>query len=214
MLKKIALPTLLLFSLLTATHSQESPKKLLDKMASGFDKSTSYTIHFTMNVKEIMQRSAESFDAKIEVSGERFHLTTPDIEAWFNGETQWVLIRQSDEVNISVPTKEELKQTNPVQILNSYKKGYTYSHMGERNDAKGRASFVVELKPEKPADIEYITLLIDKKSHAPNSIVIRQKGSIETHIHINKIQSGQNIPDNTFAFDKSKHPDVEIIDLR
>jgi len=214
MLKKITFSILLIFSLLTTAHSQESPKKLLDKMASGFEKSKSYTIHFTMNVKEIMQRSAESFDAKIEVSGERFHLATPDIEAWFNGETQWVLMRQSDEVNISVPTKEELRQTNPVQILNSYKKGYTYSYIGERNDTKGRASFVVELKPEKPGDIEYITLLIDKKSGAPNSIVIRQKGSFETHIHINKIQNDQSIPGNTFVFDKSKHLGVEIIDLR
>ena len=187
---------------------------MLDKMAAGFEKSKSYTIHFTMNVKEIMQRSAESFDAKIEVSGERFHLSTPDVEAWFNGETQWVLMHQSDEVNISTPTKEELKQTNPVQILNSYKKGYTYSYIGERNDAKGRASFVVELKPEKPGDIEYVTLLIDKKAGTPNTIVIKQKGGIETHIHINKILNDQSIPDNTFVFDKSKHSGVEVIDLR
>ena len=214
MYKKRLLSALLLSVFFLMAHSQEDPKKLLDKMASFFNKSTGYTIHFTMNIKQIMQHTSESFDAQIEVKGDCFHLITPDMAAWFNGTTQWVLMFQNDEVNVSNPTKEELKQTNPVQILNSYKKGYTYSYKGERNDLKGRASFVVELVPEKKTDTEYITLLIDKTNYALNSILIRQKGSIETHIHINKIREEKNLPDEAFVFDKNKYPDVEIIDLR
>ena len=212
--KKITLAIALLFGFFMLAHSQETPRKLLDKMADTFDKSSGYVVHFSMNIKQLMQQSSESFEAKIEVKGELFHLTTPDIEAWFNGTTQWVLMRQSDEVNISTPTKEELKQTNPIQILNSYKKGYTFTSKGSRNDLKGRPSFVVELEPEKPTDTERITLYIDKSSYAPNSIQIRQKGGIETHIHINKTREEKNLSDTIFVFDKSKHPDVEIIDLR
>ena len=212
--KKIQLLLLLLCGVALPLSAQENAEKLMDKMAATFNKNVGYTINFTMNIKDLIQNATESFDAKIDLKGEQFHLVTPDMEAWYDGTTQWALMYQNDEVNVSRPTKEEAKQINPVQILNSYKKGYTPVYKGERNDVKKRPSFVVELTPEKQGDIEYITVLINKNNYAPNSILIRQKGSIETQIHINTIQKEVNHPDAAFVFDKKKHPDVEIIDLR
>ena len=203
-----------LSSITLSLSAQESAENLMDKMAATFDKNTGYTIGFTMNIKQLLQRTTESFDAKMVLKGDQFYLVTPDMEAWYNGTTQWILIYMNDEVNISNPTKEEAEQINPVQILNSYKKGYTCTYKGERNDVKGRPSHVVELIPEKPDNIEYITLLINKSNYFPNSILIHQKGSIETVIHINTIRKEANSPDAMFIFDKKKYPDVEIIDLR
>ena len=41
------------------------------------------------------------------LQGEKFHITTPEMVTWYNGETQWSYIKANEEVNVSVPTEEE-----------------------------------------------------------------------------------------------------------
>ncbi|MDD6209713.1 MAG: LolA-like putative outer membrane lipoprotein chaperone [Bacteroidales bacterium] len=212
--QKLKIFLLLLLGVSFNLTAQEDAKQLLDKMSATFSRNKGYTISFTMNIKQIRQKTSESFNARIDLKGNQFYLTTPDIEAWFNGKTQWVLMRQNNEVNMTTPTEQELRQTNPIQVINSYKKGYSYEYKGTRNDIKGRSSYVIELTPEKKGDIEYITLLINKENYAPNSILIRQKGSVESSIYIDSIKRDVNFPESLFVFDKKKHPDAEIIDLR
>lgn len=197
------------------TYGQENAKDILEKVSASFAPNKGYSIAFTVNSKQIREKVSESFNATIDIKGSRFRLKTPDAEAWFNGKTQWVLMFQTDEVNVSNPTEQELKEINPIQIINSFKKGYSCVYKGERNDFKGKKSYVIELIPEsKGENIEYISLLVRQNNYFLSSILIRQKGSIETSIYIDHIDSDVNFRDSHFVFDKKEYPNTEVIDLR
>ena len=197
------------------TYGQANAKDIIEKASAFFVPNKGYSISFTVNSKRIKEGIGESFNAKIDIKGDRFRLKTPEIEAWFDGKTQWVLLSQTDEVNISNPSAQELNEINPIQIINSFKSGYSYVYKGERNDSNGKRCFVVEMLPEsKGGNIEYISLSIHQSDYSPSSILIRQKGSVETSIHIDRINSGINFKDSDFVFNKEEYPDTEVIDLR
>lgn len=43
------------------------------------------------------------------MKGNKFKIEIPDAITWFDGTTQWVYIKDTDEVNITNPTGDELQ---------------------------------------------------------------------------------------------------------
>ena len=74
-------------------------------------------------------------EGRIRLKGEKFRLDTEGITTWFDGRTQWTYLENSDEVNVSEPTAEELQSINPYAWLAVYKDGYTLK-MGEQADPR------------------------------------------------------------------------------
>jgi outer membrane lipoprotein-sorting protein len=210
----------LFFLMLFGTYSQAFAQKdamakdLLDKSSEIFTRSAGISAFFTFNIKNVRAKTAESFDGTILMKGDKFFLSTPEADAWFDGKTQWVYLKNNQEVNISEPTKEELQLMTPAILFRIYKKDFNYKYVGERTDIKGFPVYELELIPQKKTDIKKIIVQVDKKNNLPVSIVILNKNEINNNIYINKYQTGQNYSDDTFVFDKKKYSGVEIIDLR
>ena len=51
------------------------------------------------------------------LKGEKFYLNNGSIQSWYDGQTQWSYVADTEEVNISHPTPEELQGINPYFIL-------------------------------------------------------------------------------------------------
>jgi len=51
----------------------------------------------------------------------KFKLEMPDMETWFDGKTQWVWIKSTNEVNVSTPSSAEIAAISPLALLNIYK---------------------------------------------------------------------------------------------
>ena len=56
-----------------------------------------------MFTRSVGQNAEESFEATIEMKGDKFTLVTPDALTWFNGTTQWTYVERNDEVNVTNP---------------------------------------------------------------------------------------------------------------
>ncbi|MDR2626996.1 MAG: outer-membrane lipoprotein carrier protein LolA [Dysgonamonadaceae bacterium] len=188
--------------------------KLLDKSAETFARAGGISASFTLNIKNTGAKTAESFDGSILMKGDKFFLSTPETDSWFDGKTQWVYMKNSKEVNISEPTQQELQMMTPSVLFNVYKKGFNYKYTGERTDLKGYPVYELELIPRKKTGVTKVIIQIGKKDNLPVSISIINKNGINNIIHINKYQTGQNFSDDLFVFNKKKYPEVEIIDLR
>ena len=66
------------------------------------------------------------------LKGEKFYLSNGTIESWYDGETQWSYVADTEEVNISHPTPEELQSINPYHILMRYKTDFHYIYKGSQ----------------------------------------------------------------------------------
>lgn len=207
----------LLFGISFSTFAQKDAKakELLDKSSEAFNNSGDIHADFTMNIKDVPNSLAESFNGNISIKGEKFLISTPEYAIYFDGKTQWLLQKAFDEVTISEPDEKTVQTINPASLFEIYKKGCNYKYVGEKTDIKMRKVAEVELLPQdKKNDMSKIVVQISKSDHLPVMFHIFYKNKIENIIHINKYQTKQTIPDASFSFNAKEHPDVEIIDLR
>ena len=214
-IKKGRLVCFLLFLLfLSSNIGAQDVIAILDKAVSVCENSNGLTAQFTMFIRSDRQQISESFEGVIDVKGEKFVLKTPDMNIWFDGRNQWTYLERNEEVNVTLPSEEELQMTNPILSLRFYKKGFNVIFKGESTAANGKTCWDIELVPKKKKDIDVIELQIEKKSSIPVSITIVTKQGIHNTIRINEIKTGVNQSDSCFIFEEKEYPNAEIIDLR
>lgn len=146
------------------------------------------------------------------LKGDQFYLNSGGIQSWFDGKTQWSYLEDSEEVNVSNPTPEELQTINPYSLLSIYKNGYNYKYAGAKS-RNGKQGYEVILTPEKKQDIASITLFVSK-TYQPIYIKVEQSNKSVNEIIVNSYQTRQPLDNATFKFDKRKFPNAEVIDLR
>lgn len=209
-LKLLILITLIPFLGIEAQNA----RAILDKAAAAYTKAGGLTASFTLDSKEIKTKSIYSIDGTISMKGDRFKIDIPDATTWFDGKTQWVYMKGTDEVNITEPTGEELQGISPSSIFSIYKQGFDLLYKGEKKVA-GIALFEVELiSQNKSSNFSKIIVQIDKTTNLFHQIILFDKSGYENKLSIRKMKTNINLLDKTFIFNKSEYPDVEIIDLR
>lgn len=193
--------------------AQESPQSILDKVSATFDRDKGIKAELSIQLSEQGGHKRTS-TGTICIKGEKFVMETPHMTTWFNGKTLWSYLPNSDEVSVSNPTKEELRNINPYLLLSSYKRGYACT-LGNRKTYQGKAVYEVELTPAK-ADygIVAITACIDQQTLRPLCIEFLQDDGLLTKIDIQAYHVKQDFAESLFSFDRKKYPDAEIIDLR
>ena len=146
------------------------------------------------------------------LKGEKFYLNNGNIQSWYDGKTQWSYVADTEEVNISHPTHEELQGINPYLILMKYKTDFNYTYKGSqtRNGVKGHE---IVLTPKESGNREIIRVFISK-NHQPLAMKVEQDGRTFSEINITNYQTDLKLADETFRFNKALFPDAEIIDLR
>ncbi|MDR0823970.1 MAG: outer-membrane lipoprotein carrier protein LolA [Prevotella sp.] len=210
-LKSFALFFLITF---TAGLSAQNARAILDKASEAYNKAGGINVTFTLDTKDAKSKTTYSYDGKVFMKGDKFKLEIPDAITWFDGKTQWVYVKDTEEVNISNPTGEELQGISPSVLFSIYKKGFNLTYKGEKR-VGGKTVQEIELTPQKKnADITKIMVQIDKVANTFSKITLIDKAGLENALFIKTYQQGVNIPDTTFSFNKKNYPKVEIVDLR
>ena len=210
MKSKLILIALLLF---TQVSFSQNAKTILDNASSAFSKAGGINASFTILQQDAKAKNTYTQDGTASIKGNNFKFEVPDGITWFDGKTQWVMAKGSDEVNISNPTGEELAAISPTALLGMYKKGFTLNYKGQFTDM-GKSVDRVEMIPQKKSEISKFEVNINKQNNQITSITIHNTDSTKTILQIKKYQTGVNLPDSTFLFNKKDYPEIDIIDLR
>lgn len=202
-MRKIFLVVLLIgIAWLQAAAQQDAKaESILNKMADTYRKAGGVSLSFGGTQR-----------GKLLLKGDKFYLESGGIRTWFDGKTQWSYVAQNEEVNVSTPTPEELQSVNPYALLTSYKKSFNYRYVGEKT-RQGKRGQEILLTPKASQDVKSITLNV-KENGSPVYIAIQLHNGEKQEFQISSYQTGVNLPDATFRFNKQKYPEAEIIDLR
>lgn len=202
-MRKIFLVVLLMgIAWLQAAAQQDAKaESILNKMADTYRKAGGVSLSFGGTQR-----------GKLLLRGDKFYLESGGIRTWFDGKTQWSYVEQNEEVNVSTPTTEELQSVNPYALLTSYKKSFNYRYVGEKT-RQGKRGQEILLTPKASQDVKSITLNV-KENGSPVYIAIQLHNGEKQEFQISSYQTGVNLPDATFRFNKQKYPEAEIIDLR
>ena len=178
--------------------------EVLTNASEKYQKDGSISAQFTLS------GVGNSTDGTITISGDKFHLSTPLLSIWYNGRTQWTYSAETNEVNITEPTVEELQQVNPFAIINSFRMQFNATLLKSAN-----SMYRIQLTPLKSVNTSISKAIVTLKASTmyPNEKALTIDNKIIT-IKTKNIKAIKNVPHKTFVFDEKKYPNAEIVDLR
>lgn len=203
----------IIISLATFAQGSSEAKSILDKAYSIYENSKGIKIDFEFAA---MENNAVHLQQKgvAMVKGNKFKIEAKDVETWFDGKTQWILLKEYGEVNVSEPTMDEVASISPTALLGMYKNGYTLSQPTSTK-VNGKDASVIKLTPSSSrSDFRNISVAIDKTNHTIIQVLLTLKNGVENKIDIMSYNTNYNFSDSDFVFNKSKYPNAEVIDLR
>lgn len=192
----------------------QNAKSILDKAADTYAQSGAVTAKFTLNTKELNSKHIYSQDGTAHMKGDKFKIEVPEAITWFDGKTQWIYMKDSQEVNITNPTGAELQAISPSMLFSIYKHGYDLKYNGEKT-VSGKVVLEVEMTAQhKKIDLKKVIVQINKSTNIFSKIVLTDVNGMENTLTINSYTTNNSLTDNSFVFNKKDYPDVELIDLR
>lgn len=195
-------------------QNSNDAKALLDKAYSTYETSDGIRLSFkaTLIDKEgeaYLPQSGEAY-----IKGDKFKLEMEAMDIWFDGKTQWVLMKDVNEVNISTPTATEVASISPLALLGIYKNGFRLKTPASKT-INGRSAHLIDMVPvSQNKDFKSITAAIDKESGHIIQVILTMADGTKNKIDISGYNTNHQFSDTTFRFDKSNHPGVEMVDLR
>ncbi len=189
-------------------EAEELVKEVINKISSydNFKANLSYTM--VNNDMDINEKKTGS----IIVSGDSYRIEMEGQIIICDGVSLWTYIVDSKEVMLSNVADSE-EDISPTKILTTYDENYKSSF---DNDKKYKNSDIkkIDLETSEDKGFQQLSLVVNSLDKSLESFSIYDmNGSVFTY-HIIDLKPNIELPENTFKFETSKHPDVEIIDMR
>jgi outer membrane lipoprotein carrier protein len=193
--------------------SDKNAEKLLSTISKRYKAFKSIKADFVYSIESKVDKVTEKQKGTLLVKGNKFKLDIAGQTIICDNSTIWTYSQEINEVQVSTYNpKEGVIRID--DIFTMYSKGFISKITEEKKEA-GRDIIIVELVPtNKKRNYFKIKLTIDKANQTiTKSMVYDKNGTIHTYTITNQVPN-LRLEDNTFTFDKTKYPKVEVIDLR
>ena len=199
----------ILFVLLIAVlpmfvFGQNSAERRVKAAVAELKRST-YEGRFTLLYYNAANDATDKQSGEITLKGNKFHIILAGNETKFDGKIQWMFVSEFNEVSITEPTAEELKEVSPLAMIEYY---VSKDKISEGEDGE------INFYPTEPKESEYFRIeLRINKSNLPSKLVIYQKNGDKITLVWDSLNKTK-VDDSYFYFDTTKYPNVEVNDLR
>ena len=200
--------------LLSFAQTNNDARAILDKTYEAYEQSKGVKFSFEVTTIDAngMSYGTQQGEAMMKVDKFKLDLNTSII--LIDGKTQWVLLKDAGEVNISTPSAKEVAYTSPLALLRLYKSGYTLKKPIPAT-VNGQRAYVIDMIPvTSRSDFKQLSVAVDKKKNTILQIKTTLKNNLTSIIDIKNYNDNHNFPDSVFVFNKADYPDVEVVDLR
>jgi outer membrane lipoprotein-sorting protein len=205
---------ILLLSVYTFAQNRNEAKALLDKAYAAYETSGGVRLSFKSTMTDQDGTTYAPQPGEAYIKGDKFKLEMQAMNIWFDGKTQWVLIKDANEVNISDPPASEIAAISPLAILGIYKNGFTLKTPASKT-INGRSTHLIDMVPvNRNKDFKSIAAAIDKESGNIIQVTLIMADGTKNIIDISDYNTNYQFNDAMFRFNNNDHPHVEIVDLR
>ena len=202
-------------SLALPAAAQQDPAagKILDAVSAKYTALKSFEAAFTQTLENPAAKLKQNITGEVTVSGQKYHLTASGQEVINDGKTTYTYLKNENEVNIteSDPSNQDM---SPTQMYTMYKKGYKYQLL-KPTKVGGITYDQIELSPEnKTNDVFKVQILVAQADKSIKSVKTFKKNGTRSTFTLKNFKANVPVTATTFAFDKTKHPGVKVVDLR
>ncbi len=190
--------------LATMLACAQTPTAMLDKCVAAINAGGGVTASYSITT------SQGTSNGKIAMQGNKFRVISPEAKCWYDGKTQWSWSPVTSEVNITAPTPDDLRLTNPIAAVQHFKANFNM----KRAKAKTAKTYVIKLTPKKKDNIKTLWLYFDETTSLLRTARFEMSDKSVYTIKITDYKH-KSLPSSTFTFDKSQVPaGTQVVDLR
>jgi outer membrane lipoprotein-sorting protein len=212
-MKKIIIIAILLSSVVSYAQTAQKAKTILDQVSQKTKGYQSITADFQFIMENSEINIFESSRGTLVVQGDAYKLKISGVEIYSDGKSQWTYMQEADEVNVTDVAQAEDNPINPATIFTIYEHGFTNNYLGEfTTDSK--KTFKIEMIPDEIKEFKRVILEVDQKNYQILGAVMDGTDENRYTIKINNMNTSVKYPASTFVFDPSKHPGVNVVDMR
>ena len=155
--------------------AQASDKEAVKVVNQAVDKlkKSAVNINFNMNYTSAAHETNQVEFGRSMINGEKFYFTMSGIETFYDGKTQWVYMADINEVTITEPLESELKDINPLAMIQYYMTNHRIAFDDDLGNDK--VWFVNFYPHSKKEEYFMVTINISKSSYYTTRIIIYQK---------------------------------------
>jgi outer membrane lipoprotein-sorting protein len=168
-----------------------------------------------MTTEDLHRKTSVRNDGKVLMKGNKYRLSTKEVDVYSDGVSQWQYLKEDNEVTIFTADSTADIIVNPFEFLLGDMKAFKRKLKGEVNE-DGFPLLEIDFYPwDLKTPYSYIRVRIENSMPKPYSIKYVGKDGVNYTIKIKHYTPDTDVPeDGIFVFDATKHPDVEIVDLR
>jgi outer membrane lipoprotein carrier protein len=207
----INLSITILLTLSASGQDEQEAVKILDKFSAAALGAPSVSMKFNLITVDQVKNRIDTLEGSVILNKDKYKLDLPDNMVWFNGETSWSYLTAEKEVTITKADKKDNSfQSRPSIIFTMYKKDYKCRLVEE-----GAGSYIIDLYPKDvKSDLVRIRLKIGKPQLDLRSLEYKKRDGLIITIRVNEYNLKMKPEADTFIFQNSKYPGVEVIDMR
>lgn len=196
------------------TKSDPEAKKLLDAVSAKFKTYTSPQATFTYKVENAQGKALSTKKGTVSMKGNKFHVSMDGMEIFSDGRTIWNYDKSANEVTVNNVNEGGSGMTPQKIFTNFYDKDFFYKLNGTKKEA-GKTLTEIELTPtDKTRPYHKVYVLVDKATNSIYSAKFLEKSGGRYSYTVNSLKGASSVADTEFAFNKTKYPGVEVVDLR
>ena len=181
----------------------------LDTKYKGF---TTMKINYTYKAEK-EKKTLSALSGVALIKGDKYYITFDDQVFYCDGTTMWNYQKSTNEVSIYDYEESDDDALNPAKMLATWSKEFTAKFIREDKE-KNRAVQIIDLTPKKGQSYYKIRIVVDKeKKEIVRTSIYEKDNTIYTY-YFDTFTTNTTMDDNTFKFNKSKYPGVEVNDMR
>lgn len=188
---------------LMAQNNRDAERRVKEAIAEL--KHSTYEGRFTLLVYNAENEVTDKQTGNITIKGEKFRMTLAGNEVKYDGKTQWVYVSEYNEVSLTEPTAEELREVNPLAMIEHY---VATDRISSNEDG------TINFYPTQPKESEYFRVELRlNKTNLPTRLTVYQTNGNRATIYLEEFKK-TSVDNSSFVFDITKYPNVEVNDLR
>ena len=196
------------------TQNDPEAKKLLDAVSAKFKTYSSPQASFTYKVENAQGKALSTKKGTVTMKGNKFKVSMDGMEIFSDGKTVWNYDKSANEVTVNSVAEGGTSMTPQKIFTNFYDKDFYYKLNGTKKEA-GKTLSEIELTPtDKTKPYHKVYVLVDKATNSIYSAKFLEKSGGRYSYTVNSLKGSSTVADGDFAFNKSKYPGVEVVDLR
>ena len=203
-----------LFTLLACSvFAQNTPKakEILDKAAATFKAYPAAEINFKLTMENPDEGINETHQGKAWMKGNLYKLNLMDVENYYDGKNIYTYMPEVEEVNIKNPNEEEEELLNPTTLFDIHNQGFEQKLV----NISGNIAYIELFPTNTDRNFTKIGIWVNPATSSIQKVTSFGKDGNNVTIMLKNIKQLSPAPADTFfKFDTTKHPNVEVIDLR